>query len=68
MLTIAHRLDTIIASDRILVLSRGEIAEFGPPHELLMKEEGHLAGMVRATGKKKEEHLRKVALEALDKS
>lgn len=35
VMTIAHRLDTVIESDRILVLKEGEAVEFGHPHELL---------------------------------
>lgn len=35
ILTVAHRLDTVISSDRILVLNRGEVLEFGHPHVLL---------------------------------
>lgn len=35
VLTVAHRLDTIIESDRILVLSKGEALEFDHPHVLL---------------------------------
>jgi ABC-type multidrug transport system fused ATPase/permease subunit len=33
--TIAHRLDTIIDSDRILTMNAGVVAEFAHPHELL---------------------------------
>lgn len=39
-LTIAHRLNTITDSDRIIVMDAGLIAECGPPHELLASEEG----------------------------
>jgi ATP-binding cassette subfamily C (CFTR/MRP) protein 1 len=37
VITIAHRLETIMDSDLILVLDRGTVAEFGPPQELLSK-------------------------------
>ena len=35
VLTIAHRLNTIIKSDKILMLERGTLLEEGPPKELL---------------------------------
>ncbi|KAJ2820816.1 Multidrug resistance-associated protein 1 [Coemansia furcata] len=37
VLTIAYRLDTIMNSDRIIVMEKGEIAEIGPPQELIAK-------------------------------
>ena len=49
-ITIAHRLNTVVDSDRVLVLSRGEVAEFDAPARLLAKEGGLLRGMVDALG------------------
>jgi len=35
VITIAHRLNTIINSDRVLVLSKGEVEEYDCPKRLL---------------------------------
>ena len=45
VLTIAHRLRTVINSDRIIVMSEGKIVEEGTPKELLRKEDGEFTGM-----------------------
>lgn len=39
ILTIAHRLNTIINSDRVLVMDSGRVAEFDHPHVLLTKSQ-----------------------------
>lgn len=44
VLTVAHRLDTIMDSDRVLVLDAGRVVEMGPPQELL-KNEGAFWGL-----------------------
>ncbi|KAL9980575.1 hypothetical protein ACROYT_G009180 [Oculina patagonica] len=40
ILTIAHRLDTILDYDRIVVIDEGQIVEVGSPESLLKKEDG----------------------------
>ncbi|KAF5281256.1 hypothetical protein FQA39_LY05142 [Lamprigera yunnana] len=50
VLTIAHRLDTIIDCDKILVMSEGRVVEFDHPHLLLQKRKGPFFEMVEQTG------------------
>ncbi|XP_068447107.1 ATP-binding cassette sub-family C member 4-like [Clinocottus analis] len=50
VLTIAHRLNTIVDSDRILVLDSGAIQELDRPFTLLRNKEGALYRMVQQTG------------------
>ena len=40
LITIAHKIKTIINHDRIFVLERGELVETGKPEELIAKKEG----------------------------
>ncbi|OQO01114.1 hypothetical protein B0A48_13357 [Cryoendolithus antarcticus] len=49
-ITIAHRLQTIVDYDKVLVLDIGEVVEFGEPMELLGKERGVFRGMCEMTG------------------
>ncbi|KAJ2570621.1 hypothetical protein IW140_002293 [Coemansia sp. RSA 1813] len=47
VLTIAHRLETIMSSDRIIVMNEGRVAEIGPPKELI-KQNSYFAELVKA--------------------
>ena len=47
-LTIAHRLNTIMDSDRVCVMDAGLVAEYDTPYNLLHKENGIFRGMVVA--------------------
>lgn len=49
VLTIAHRLDTIMDYDRIAVMDYGEILEVGSPHELILKG-GSFAKLLKESG------------------
>jgi len=48
--TIAHRLETIIDYDKVLVLDKGEIVEFGDPFDLISKADGVFHGMCEMSG------------------
>ncbi|QRV95975.1 ABC transporter [Ceratobasidium sp. AG-Ba] len=50
LITIAHRLRTVIDNDRILVLSAGKVVEFDTPDNLLKKEQGVFHEMCRKSG------------------
>lgn len=49
VITIAHRLVTIMDSDRVLVMDKGEAVEFDYPYVLLSNPDSHLNFLVRET-------------------
>lgn len=49
-ITIAHRLQTIIDYDKVLVLDKGEVVEYGDPFELISSEGGIFRGMCEMSG------------------
>ena len=49
IITIAHRINTILDSDRIIVLQQGKVAEFDTP-EALIEKRGLFYELVREAG------------------
>jgi len=49
VLTIAHRLNTVLDYDRVLVLGEGKVIEFDTPAALLKKQGGVFRTMCRAS-------------------
>mmetsp|Transcript_33616 Transcript_33616/g.81285 ORF Transcript_33616/g.81285 Transcript_33616/m.81285 type:complete len:249 (+) Transcript_33616:3748-4494(+) len=50
LLTIAHRLETIIDYDKVIVMDKAKVAELGSPHELLVDENSIFSAMVNSMG------------------
>ncbi len=50
IITIAHRLQTIIDYDKVLVLEKGQVVEYDSPWELISKEDGSFRAMCEVSG------------------
>ncbi|KAJ7485641.1 multidrug resistance-associated ABC transporter [Mycena latifolia] len=61
ILTIAHRLRTVIDYDRVMLLDQGRIAEFDRPAVLLRNPNSKFYALCKATGKEEFAMLRKMA-------
>ncbi|KAJ3361119.1 hypothetical protein GGF31_002448 [Allomyces arbusculus] len=61
VVTIAHRLNTIIDYDMIVVMTAGHVAEVGAPAELLARSESQFAALVDETGPSNAALLRRLA-------
>ena len=68
VLTIAHRLHTIMDYDRIMVLSAGRLKEMDEPYTLLMRPKSLLSDMVSQVSKEQQHKLKQIALEGHKKN
>lgn len=67
ILSVAHRLDTVIESNYVLVLGNGKVLEYGEPAALLEKKDGYFFSMVRDTGGKSSKDLHRRAGEKISR-
>lgn len=61
VLTVAHRLRTVINYDSVLILDKGQIVESGPPAALLHDPSSRLAQMCAALGSDEAKELHRLA-------
>ncbi|XP_054728886.1 probable multidrug resistance-associated protein lethal(2)03659 [Anastrepha obliqua] len=61
VLTIAHRLNTVMDNDKVMVIDAGQVVEFGHPYDLLRNTDGFLYKLVQNTGRLTSEMLHHIA-------
>ncbi|XP_043486928.1 ATP-binding cassette sub-family C member 4-like isoform X2 [Polistes fuscatus] len=61
VLTVAHRLNTIMDSDKVLVMDKGRMAEYDHPHILLQNKYSQFTSLVKETGRAMSDQLIKMA-------
>ncbi len=61
MLTIAHRLNTVIGSNYMMVMDKGKMVEYELPHTLLQNKNSFLSKMVASLGEESENALKSAA-------
>jgi len=61
VITVAHRLNTIIDSDMVLVLDQGKVCEYDTPESLLSRPDSMFSSLVDETGKANADFLRAAA-------
>lgn len=66
VLTVAHRLNTIMDSDKVIVMESGSIVEANHPHVLLQNPKSKFYSMVAKTGKSMAEQLKQIAKQSYE--
>jgi ABC-type multidrug transport system fused ATPase/permease subunit len=61
VITIAHRLNSIIHYDRIMILEKGVVAEFDTPYNLLQNPAGYFAKLFKEQGQQFESKMKNLA-------
>lgn len=61
IIAVAHRLETVIDCDRVLVLDKGVVMENDTPANLVEREGSRFNGLLQATGAASARHLRRLA-------
>lgn len=49
VISVAHKLTTIIDSDKVIVMDNGQVVEYDHPHLLLQRSDGYFSAMVNQT-------------------
>ena len=63
ILTIAHRINTIIENDKVVCLDKGELIAMATPAEMLRDEGSMFANLVKETGEQSARNLKARAVE-----
>jgi ABC-type proline/glycine betaine transport system ATPase subunit len=63
VITIAHRLNTIMDSDKVMVMDKGRLVEFDSPFTLLQNPAGYFCKLVHHTGEQSARFLHEIARE-----
>ena len=66
VITVAHRLNTVIDSDRVLVMGAGVAIEFDAPFTLMQLKDGVFRNMVEALGTQEYAQLYSIAKERFE--
>jgi ABC-type multidrug transport system fused ATPase/permease subunit len=61
VITIAHRINTIIDSDKVLVMEEGKIAEYDSPKNLLNQKDSMFSKLINNMGEEAANHMRTLA-------